>query len=251
MATVTKTARDILILAMKQAGVLGVGQTPLAEDISDCYEYLVMMMGSWQAERWLVPALMDILTIGNNAISNTIGPGGYWNVPRPEQIKGGYVIQLNTGSTPVSLPLIPIFSYEDYIRITVKALNTLPDHFFYDGAFPLGNVFIWPVPSPQYECHLLVETQFNFPSAAQNPPVNGTGLDTVFILPQKYYMAIHYNLAIMIASGYTLPVDEITMRLAKKSLNVVRTSGTQVPRMVMPAGLVKGKAFNIFNADGY
>ena len=169
------TARDIITLALKEATVLGVGQTPLAEDINDCFKLLRNMLAQWQKRRWMVPALVDISMIGNDQRSNTIGPGGYWNIQRPVDIKGGYVVQLNTGQTPVSLPLIKIFSYEDYIRIAVKSLNSLPDHFFYDGAYPLGNVFIWPIPSSIYECHLLVERQLAFTGIADGTIVGGAG----------------------------------------------------------------------------
>lgn len=169
------TARDIITLALKEATVLGVGQTALAEDVNDSFTLLKNMLAQWQKRRWMVPALVDISMVGNDQRSNTIGPGGYWNIQRPVDVKGGYIVQLNTGQTPVSLPLIKIFSYEEYIRITVKNLNSLPDHFFYDGAFPLGNVFIWPIPSSIYECHLLVERQLAFTGIADGTIVGGTG----------------------------------------------------------------------------
>ena len=117
------------------------------------------MVAQFQRKRWLVPSLIDISTLGNGLISNPIGSGQYWNIPRPDKIQGGYIVQQNTGTTPVSLPLWPIFSYEDYIQLAIKNLNSLPDHFFYDGAYPVGNVFIWPIPTSQYEIHLLVKAQ--------------------------------------------------------------------------------------------
>jgi hypothetical protein len=138
---------------------LGVGQTLLAEDTSDIFILLKRMVAQYQRKRWLVPSLVDISTVGNNAVSNPIGSGQFWNIPRPDKIQGGYVVQLNTGSTPISLPLYPIFSYEDYIQLAVKQLNTLPDHFFYDAKYPVGNVFIWPIPNATWEVHLLLKSQ--------------------------------------------------------------------------------------------
>lgn len=158
------TARDIVTLALKEAGTLGVGQTALSEDINDAFTLLQRMVAQWQRKRWLVPSLQEVVKVGNSLVSNKIGPGQYYNAPRPDKIQGGYIVQLNTGNTPVSLPLHPIFSYEDYIKISVKNLNSLPDHFFYDGAFPYGNVFIWPIPNSQYEVHLLVKSALGFPT---------------------------------------------------------------------------------------
>lgn len=245
------TARDLITLSLKQAGILGVGQTALAEDINDCFTLLMQMVAQWNKNRWLVPALIDIKTVGNNAVSNTIGPGAFWNVARPGQVKGGYIVQLNTGTNAISLPLRQIFSYEEYIGVTVKNLNSLPDHFFYDGAWPLGNVFIWPVPNNTYECHLLVQQQLGWPIAAANTPLQNTGLDTPFSLPDEYQEAVFYNHSLRVSAMYQEAASPETTKLARASLNLIKNNNTQVPKMSMPAGLKRGKSFNLWNADGY
>lgn len=242
-----KTARDIIILALKEAGILGVGQSPLAEDINDCFTYLQEMTSQWQKRRWMVPSLTDIFTLGNNQESNTIGIGGYWNVPRPNQIKGGYFIQTGTGITPVSLPLRMVYAYENYAQIAVKTLNSFPEICFYDGQFNLvggnllGNIFIWPIPTPVYEIHLLVESDLGWP----------TNLNSLFTLPDEYAEAVRYNLAIRICSAFGVDVKSSTVTLAKVALNTIKVANTQIPEMNMPAALRKGKAFSLYNPDGY
>lgn len=156
------TARDICEQAAKDCGVLGLGQTLNSEDTNDAFIRLRNMMAQWQRKRWLVPSLYDLAMIGNSEKSNAIGPGQYWNVQRPDKIQAAYCIQLNTGSTPVSFPIYPIFSYEDYALISVKELATLPSRYFYDNAFPYGNVFIWPIPSAIYEIHLILKSPLGF-----------------------------------------------------------------------------------------
>lgn len=158
------TARDFCELALKTAGVLGVGQSALDEDINDTFRYLNMMLSQWQKRRWLVPSLYEIATIGNNQKSNLIGPGQFWNAPRPDKVQAAYFVQL-TGAdqdNPVSFPLRPIWSWEDYARITLKEMNSWPQYFFYDGQFPYGNVYIWPIPSSQYEIHLILKSPIGF-----------------------------------------------------------------------------------------
>ncbi len=168
------TARDVISLALREAGILGVGQTAQSEDISDSFKLLKNMLSQWQKRRWLVPALTDISMPGNDEKSNTIGPNGYYQVQRPVDIKGGYLVQLGTGQTPISLGLRKIFSYEDYIKISVKELNSLGRYFFYDGNWPKGNLFIWPVISSQYEAHFLIERQLAFTGVADGDVVGGT-----------------------------------------------------------------------------
>lgn len=175
------TARDFITLAMKEAGVLGVGQTLLAEDVNDGMTLLNMMLSEWQASRWLVPSLYDISAAGNNAKSNLIGPGQYYNAARPDKIQAAYFKQLNGGgaSNEVSFPLIPIWSYEDYSLLALKNLNSWPQFFFYDNAFPYGNVFIWPIPGPQYEVHLILKSPIGFTIQIQNGDIEAAGVGYV------------------------------------------------------------------------
>jgi hypothetical protein len=236
------TARDICTLTLKETGVVGVGQTPLAEDINDSFTLLKRMMGQWQKKRWLVNSLTEVVAIGNGAISRTVGPGGDFDTTvTPDKIQAAYFIQLNTGPNPVSFPLQDLFSYENYSRIQVKDLPTFPNFFFYDNKYPLGNIFIWPLPQSMYEIHLIVKSDLGFP----------VDLDSVMILPQEYEEAIHYNLAVRLGSLYKQPVAPATVALAKASLNTIRVANTQVPTLIMPPALRNGPSFNIFNADGY
>src|SRR5882672_10467545 len=142
------TMRDIVTLALKETGVIGLGQSPLPEDINDGFTVLSQMLALWQVKRWLVPGLTKVTAVSNASISNQI---------RPDKILAAYARQLNTGGLIVSYPLRPIWSYEDYARVTLKDLSTFPQWFFYDGAFPFGNVYIWPIPATNFEIDLVVK----------------------------------------------------------------------------------------------
>ena len=158
------TVRDIINLAMKEAGVLGVGQSLLSEDVQDGFKLLNNMLAQWQKRRWLVPNLMDISAIGNSKISNLIGPGKYYNSARPDKIQAAYFKQITgqAGSNQVSYMLRQIASYENYAAVQLKNLTTWPTCFFYDAAFPYGNVFVWPIPDQTYEIHLIVKGPIGF-----------------------------------------------------------------------------------------
>lgn len=321
------TARDLCTDAIKESGALGVGQTALSEDINDAFTRLQRMISVWQKNRWLIPSLQEISFIADGSISYTVGLGGNVNIIPPSDIKGGYVVQRNTGSTPVSLQLRKIFSYEDYIRISVKQLPSLPTYFFYDNGYPLAKLFPWPIPNSTYELHFLTQSRLGFASSVEagsitaggtlytdavyedvaltggsgtgaqaditvtggiisivnlaasgqgyvigdilgvDPAsVGGTGsgfkwtvdnvtstLDSSIIMPEEYEEAIMYNLALRVCSMYQIPAMDETKRLAKAGLNNIRKNNTQVPALTMPAspGVRSGKAFNIYNADGY
>ncbi len=235
------TARDMVELAMKQAGVLGIGQSLLAEDVNDGFTLMKRMMSVWNSTRWLIPMLIDVKADGNNLVSNPIGDGAYYNTPRPDKIQSAYFVQKGNGPNNVSYPLEAIWSYEDYARIALKSLNSFPFAFFYDGAFPTGNVFIYPIPGPRYEIHLIVKGALGFP----------TDLDQELILPPEYEEAIHYNLCIRIAAMYQYPVDPVTAGLAKIALNKIKIANAQVPTLEIPGGYGSGNgSWNAFAGAG-
>jgi len=50
-----KTAGDLIAFALRAGGIVGVGQTPAAEDSNDGLTMLNMLLSEWQVNRWLVP----------------------------------------------------------------------------------------------------------------------------------------------------------------------------------------------------
>lgn len=169
------TAREICTDAIEESGVIGTGQTPLSDDIDKIFRRLQRMIMAWNQQRWLVPSLQRVSFIPNGAQSYTIGLGGTIDIVRPNDIKAAYVVQRNTGSNPVSLPLTKIFSYENYALIAVKNLASLPDHFFYDAAFPLANFFPIPIPSNQYEISLIIQNYLGFGSTIKTGNITVAG----------------------------------------------------------------------------
>jgi hypothetical protein len=168
------TAREFITLAMKEAGVLGVGQSLLAEDINDGFTYLRRMLAQWQKRRWLVPGLTHISMPGNGEKSNKIGPGQYYNAMRPSEIKAAWFTQNNVnGNDRVSFNLERIWSYENYARLALKELNTWPQYFFYDGDYPYGNVYIWPIPSSIYTINLVTQLPIGFNSSVADGTYDG------------------------------------------------------------------------------
>lgn len=185
------TVRDIITLALKEAGVISMGQTANDEDINDGFTLFSRMLAQWQNKRWLVPGLTDISAVANGSISNTIGSGQYYNTLRPDKILSAYFKQLNSGD--VSYPLTPIWSREDYSKIALKSLNSWPSYYFYDNAFPIGNVFIWPVPSSTYEIHLIVKMPINVTTAIESGTISDGGAG--------YIDGVYTNIALTGGSG--------------------------------------------------
>lgn len=245
--TVT-TPADIIRLVLKDTGVLGIGQSASAEDTNDCFDTLNMMIGEWASKRWLLFHLLDLSITSTGVISYTVGPGGdidTGSMQRPDRLENGcFFRQLIQSSSPnqIDYPLELLESREDYSRIALKQLNTIPQFIFYDPGFPLGTVYPWPIPSANlYAIHILVKSQLS----------QFANLATTINLPSQYYGAIRYNLACRVRTMYQLPVDVQLVALATDSLSVLRNANAQVPRLRMPAGIAKGSKYNIYSDQRY
>jgi len=237
----TYTALDIITLAFKDAGILGVGQTMLPDDVNDALVRLNMMIAQWRVKRWLVWHLVDKSVVSTGAQSYTVGPGGDIDVAmRPDKLESAFFRMLPgaNGTQAVDYPLQILFSYEDYARISLKTLVSFANCIFYDSAYPLGKIYPWPIPQANiYEVHLLLkEVLSDFPS-----------LTTQFAFPPEYYAAIHYNLVIRLRMAYRMPEDVGLAGLAKDALETLRSANAQIPSLVMPDNLVRPGVYNIYS----
>ena len=229
--------QQLVQLALKQSGVLGIGQSASAEDTNDAFTLLNMMLGQWAIKRWLVYGLQDVSITSTGAQTYTYGSGGNFNYPQTDHLESAYA-RLLTGvpnNTTPDFPLQLINSYEDYGRIRLKNLSTFPQYVFYDAAYPLANVSFYPVPpSGQFSLHLIVKT----------PILSFSSLTQTINLPNQYQEALLYNLALRLRPMYQLPQDAQLNGLAGASLDALRMSNAQVQRLVMPSGLRNGGGYN-------
>ncbi len=245
--TVT-TPADIIRLVLKDTGVLGVGQTATAEDTNDVFDTLNMMIGEWASKRWLLYHLLDISIVSTGAMSYSVGPGGdidTGSMQRPDRLEDGcFFRQITSASSPnqIDYPLSILESREDYSRIGLKQLGTIPQFVFYDPVYPLGVVYPWPVmPATRYELHLLVKAQLSqFDNLADE--IN---------LPSQYYGAIRYALGCRVRPMYQLGPDPSLVALMTDALSVIRNMNAAVPRLRMPVGLGRGGRYNIFSDQSY
>jgi hypothetical protein len=236
------TAVDLITLALKDIGTNGIGQSISAEDTADALATLNMMLGQWSAERLSVFHLIDTAHQANGSVSYTVGPGGDFNIARPIKINAAYARLASSGAgSAVDYRISMIDAREDYARISLKTLNSFPEWAFYDSAFPLGNLFLYPVPNSSYELHIVtMDTLPQFSTAA-----------TVVNLPPPYMAAIRYNLAIYLASTYQLEPTPSLVRLAMNAKRVVKRMNVQIPQLTMPRGLMSKSRYNIYSdTDG-
>lgn len=236
------TPVEIINMALKDSGVLGVGQSALAEDINDAFVKLNWMLGQWQRKRWLVYHLIDLSLTCTGARSYTVGPGGDFDTganPRPEKLEAAFFRQMvQSQPNEIDYPLELLQSYEDYSKIALKGLTSFPSYIFYDSGFPLARVYPWPVPQATiYAVHLIVKVQLT----------QFTTLTQTIDLPAEYMAALEMNLALRLAASYNTTPNPVTVAGAREALNVIRGANTQIARLQMPGGLVIHGVYNPYS----
>lgn len=243
------TLGDVVNAALRECGAVGRGQTPLAEDMSDAWARLQWMLQEWERRRWMVFHLVDYKIVSTGAISYTMGPGGQIDTGvgsvRPARIESAFLRQLvNSPPNQVDYPMEILQSREDYNRIALKSLTSFPTAAFMDTAWPLANVFFWPVAQANiYELHITVMEQLPSALATQG---------TDFSLPYEYYSAMMYNLALRLRSLYgigTYPGDTLP-QLARGALQVLRANNVQIARLMTPE-YGRPDNYNIFSDRFY
>jgi hypothetical protein len=241
------TPRAIVTLALKSAGILGVGQDALAEDVNDTFDVLNGMLGQWNKKRWLIFNLLDIFVATTGAMSYTVGPGQQFDVPRVDRLEAAFFRQYVSGvpgQTYVDYPLEILQSREDYNKIALKELVSWPDAIFFDSGYPVGNVYPVPIPlqNGTFELHLTIKNTLG----------QFASLDSEINLPDEYKEALWTNLTIRVCAMYPGAVLTPAVEgLAKSSLATVRMANAQVPKLDMPSRLVRPGLYNIYSGQVY
>lgn len=231
-ATPTQYVSDLIRLAMMQIGIVGQGQSASGQDVTDCFHLLNMMLGEWSAQRLSVLHDMDVTFTADGSQSYTMGPGGKIDCQWPARLEAAYA-RLNNIDTPIQI----VRAHEDYDRISLKTLGTLPQYAFLDTSYPLANLYLWPVPTSAYQITLTIMAQlqqFNTP----NEPIN---------LPPHYLNALMYSLAVAIAPVFGVPVTPEIAALAKASKQTIKRMNAQIPVLQINRDLTRAGHYNVYS----
>jgi hypothetical protein len=218
------TAFQIITRAMKICGALGQNETPTSSEAADGLTSLNDMLDSWNTDRTYIYTVdQNTVPVVNGQAVYTIGPSGDFNITRPVKIEGAFV-RING----VDFPIKEI-NDQDYNSIPVKTNGGIPMYYYYDAAFPVGTLYLYPVPT---EGDLYVDiwqqlTQF-------------TDLYTDLSFPPGYNRALNYNLAQELAPEYPVDLPPQAVQIAAESLANIRNRNLPAPVMKTEVGALVG-----------
>jgi hypothetical protein len=222
-----QTALDFIKLALSDIDVIGVGETPSAEEAADGLLKLNLMIDSWELDRpWIYQQIRIAHTLSANVASYTIGDGATINTPRPMYpIEAAGLILDTTAATPIEEP-IAVLTDQDWQGIPQKTLtSTLPRGVYYDFSFAsatgFGLVYPWPIPSVGTTQLVLY--------------LPGVGLAQFANLTTSYRFlkgvprAIYKNLIVELATGHGRPLTGLMLSEAAESKAMVETVNARTP----------------------
>lgn len=216
------TARDLIYESLKEMGAYAEGETPSFADASLCLDKLNRLFDSWAADEILAyNSDFVTYTLVPMLSPHTIGPGGTFNVPtRPIEIENASVV-LNNVNPPVNSPLT-MRDKDWWANQRVQTLQTtLPTDLYYAPAYPLGNLFFWPVPTIAYQVQLETLTI-----------LGQVVLATVLTLSPGYRDAIVYSLAESICPAFNKTLSPTLEGLARKArMKIVLPNTNSAPRI--------------------
>jgi hypothetical protein len=235
---------DLLTNSLQDAGIVGIDEAIEQPILNRAFRQANWLLAQWARKRWLCYRIQDYSFVSTGANTYSVGLNGAINInPRPDRLEYAFLRFLNQNPPSglfVDIPIDIIQSHEDYSRITVKNIGTLPWRIFYDPVWPVGVLFPWPVPQPTiYEIHCgfkVVLPRF-------------ANLQQAINFPPEYEAALNWCLARRFRASYQMPPDPTIDSLARDGLNVIRLANQQMPTLRMPQFLRGGNRAYDYRGD--
>lgn len=230
------TALDIINNSLRVLQVASPDVVLTAAEASNALDTLNLMIDSWSNEPMMINHVVkDSLILTPGQAQYTIGTSGNINTDRPIQIESS-TITISNSELPLS-----IVSYDDWAVIRLKTISAYPDTLYFDTAYPLGIINLYPVPS----------TATTLTLYSLKPFTKFTDLTSIFSLPPGYARAMKYQLAIELAPEYQTSAgpDVIALAQAAKA-GIKRVNKRTITMQLDPmlAGTSTGR-YNVYRGS--
>ena len=184
------TANDIITRAMKSLGTLGRNEVPSAQEATDGLTAFNALLESWSNEKLMSYVTLERsfpLVVGTQ--SYTIGSGGVINTQRPTDITQAFIRDAN--NLDYGMRIVPRDVWNGIGNKNIT--SQIPQTLFYESSYPLGTIYIFPIPLLNYTCYYDSTTQ----------QVTFSDLTTAMSMPPGYERCFVMCLALeLMAAGY-------------------------------------------------
>lgn len=208
-------ASDLIKKSMQIIGALGPNETMTAVELQDGLAALNDVLETWSTESLNVwQTAVDTFALTISQPSYTIGTGGNFNTSRPVAISNAYCTL-----SGIDFP-VDIVNFDIYQAIPIKTITGGPvERIAYVNDFPLGIIYVFPVPSQAMTLSLDIQTILS--SVASGA--------TSISYPPGYARALQYAVAAEIAPQYGRELTPTQIALMTTSIAAIKKSNHQTP----------------------
>jgi hypothetical protein len=191
------TLANIVYRAYRMGGGLSLaGQGINPSEQQEILDIVNALIEGLKVEAYFIVFLIrTVVAIQANKQVYSVGPGGDWDIERPEKINNcGFVIQRNQGQSEAEIPMFVITSYEQWQEMVAKRVtSSIPLVLYYQAttAMGYGSATIWPVPQYDSANNQSAYISLYTPGTVQE----FSSLDDPFLVPKGYREFFMYELA--------------------------------------------------------
>lgn len=209
------TARTLVRGGLTDLGVVAAEEPMTAQQAEDGLALLNQLLDSLSLEQLLVyytPPTPIPWPSGTQVL--TWGPGG--DIPSARPLKLQPYAQYRDEATGLDLPLTVFDRQAEYVALTLKSqASSTPQALYYAPSMPLGQVFVWPVPSMEW---IIIV----FP---WQPLGEFVSLDAEIVFPPGYERLLRSGLALEAAPPYGVQPSPLTAAIyAEVKANIKRVN---------------------------
>lgn len=227
------TVRTIVEDALGELNVLALGESASGADAAAGLRALNNLIDQWAAEKLQIYGIVRTTwTMVASTQTYTVGTGGDVNIARPQYIE--HVNFQDTSPSKDQEYQLSHLTEDAWSRVPIKTLTSpFPTSWYYDSAYPLGNLSFWPIPtSATLEGVIYAATAVTEFAA----------LGTSVALPPGYRRMFVKNLALDLAASYGREMTASMMRDAEETVSVVKRNNKRTMDMSIDAGaLIQGR----------
>ena len=219
------TPLDVITNALVEIGVLAAGESPSGADTDFCLNKLNRLFDRFNVQNLAIygTLLSDfVLTPSHNP--HTIGPASATPdftvaTARPPRINKANLI-LTDVSPNIHRPLT-IVTEDWWMNNPTPTLETqIPYYLFPNYGWPLGQLYLWPVPTTAYSIRLDIDVLFA-----------SMALSDTFTFPPGYEDAVTLSLAEALLVPYNADSAAGVAAQAARARGVIKSANSEAPEM--------------------
>lgn len=230
------TFRDLLADALIEIGVLAIGETPTADDLSSGLRRFNRMIGNWSTQNLLIYAQTEeTFPFVANKGTYLMGPGGDFDTSKPKKIDGVSVIVSGT-ECPVD-----ILTEDEWQLVQLKSTTSQrPCKVYPVATNPQYSLTFWPVP---------FDTSCSAKIYSLKPLSQITDVGVDYVMPPGYDMALLYDFAVLLCGSYGRPVSPDLSAIAMKAVADIKRSNIKPKLLATDPALTRRRRYNIFSGS--